>query len=265
MALLTVAMQSRAAHSALANFFNLLIGLLVLGIHSRAYTVGNAFVAEVNVFGKGRTIEFDQLLTIGIVHLVHLAPALGDAAALVDGVVLIGDLAGRDRAVDTYQTTINLDNTSVTTSSVQYVQTGVILDVVPRINPGGLVYMDIQQQVSDASKLLDSNGNPSISTRAVSTQVAVQSGQTVLLGGLIKQNEADSQRRVPWLGRVPGLGWLFSDTQRSHARTELIVLITPKVVSDANTARQVTDEYRQQLQLIRPDALAKPLAVETGS
>lgn len=151
------------------------------------------------------------------------------------------------------QTSINLDNTSVTTSSVQYVQTGVILDVVPRINPGGLVYMDIQQQVSDASKLLDSNGNPSISTRAVSTQVAVQSGQTVLLGGLIKQNEADSQNRVPWLGRVPGLGWLFSDTQRSHARTELIVLITPKVVSDSSTARQITDEYRQQLQLIRLD------------
>ncbi|GHS83054.1 hypothetical protein PAGU2196_38880 [Pseudomonas sp. PAGU 2196] len=80
----------------------------------------------------------------------------------------------------------------------------------------------------------------------------MQSGQTVLLGGLIKQNEADSQSRVPWLGRVPGVGWLFSDTQRSHGRTELIVLITPKVVSDASTARQVTDEYRQQLQLIRP-------------
>ncbi|WP_251962117.1 type II secretion system secretin GspD [Pseudomonas sp. Marseille-Q5299] len=151
------------------------------------------------------------------------------------------------------QTSINLDNTSVTTSSVQYLQTGVILDVLPRINPGGLVYMDIQQQVSDASKLRDSNGNPSISTRAVSTQVAVQSGQTVLLGGLIKQNEAESQSRVPWLGRVPGLGWLFSDTQRSHTRTELIVLITPKVVSNTSTARLVTDEYRQQLQLIRPD------------
>lgn len=150
------------------------------------------------------------------------------------------------------QTSINLDNTAVTTSSVQYVQTGVMLDVVPRINPGGLVYMDIQQQVSDASKNVDDNGNPSISTRAVSTQVAVQSGQTVLLGGLIKQNDTRSDSRVPWLGRVPGLGWLFSDTQRSHGRTELIVLITPKVVSDGATARQVTDEYRQQLQLIRP-------------
>lgn len=150
------------------------------------------------------------------------------------------------------QTTINLDNTSVTTSSVQYVQTGVILNVVPRINPGGLVYMDIQQQVSDASKIVDTNGNPSISTRSVSTQVAVQSGQTVLLGGLIKQDEAQRDNRVPYLGRVPGLGWLFSDKQSSRGRTELIVLITPKVIADGSSARQVTDEYRQQLQLMTP-------------
>ncbi|MDF3202950.1 type II secretion system secretin GspD [Pseudomonas sp. 1912-s] len=149
------------------------------------------------------------------------------------------------------QTTINLDNTSVSTSSVQYVQTGVILDVVPRINPGGLVYMDIQQQVSDASALVDSNGNPSISTRSVSTQVAVQSGQTVLLGGLIKQDETKRDNKVPYLGRVPGIGWLFSDKQSSRGRTELIVLITPRVIGDSETARTVTDEYRQKMQLIQ--------------
>ncbi|WP_458131706.1 type II secretion system secretin GspD [Pseudomonas sp. R3-41] len=150
------------------------------------------------------------------------------------------------------QTTINLDNTSVSTSSVQYIQTGVILDVVPRINPGGLVYMDIQQQVSDASKIVDSNGNPSISTRSVSTQVAVQSGQTILLGGLIKQDEARQDNRVPYLGAIPGLGWLFSDKRSSHDRTELIVLITPKVISDGDAARRVTNEYRQKMQLIKP-------------
>ena len=150
------------------------------------------------------------------------------------------------------QTTINLDNTSVSTSSVQYIQTGVILDVVPRINPGGLVYMDIQQQVSDASKVVDNNGNPSISTRSVSTQVAVQSGQTVLLGGLIKQDESRQGSRVPYLGTVPGLGWLFSNKQSSHGRTELIVLITPKVISDGDAARGVTTEYRQKMQLIQP-------------
>lgn len=152
------------------------------------------------------------------------------------------------------QTTVNTNVSNTTLSSVEYVQTGVILDVVPRINPGGLVYMDIQQQVSDAdnTQAADNNGNPRISTRSVSTQVAVQSGQTVLLGGLIKQDNADSVAAVPYLGRVPGLRWLFGNTSKSKKRTELIVLITPRVVTNNSQARQVTDDYRQQLQLIKP-------------
>ncbi|WP_406822859.1 type II secretion system secretin GspD [Pseudomonas asplenii] len=150
------------------------------------------------------------------------------------------------------QTTINTNTTTISTSSVQYIQTGVILDVVPRINPGGLVYLDIQQQVSDASSTVDANGNPTISTRAVSTQVAVQSGQTVLLGGLIKQNENGSDNSVPYLGRVPGLRWLFGNTHRQRGRSELIVLITPRVITSNSEARQVTDEYRQQMQLMKP-------------
>jgi general secretion pathway protein D len=150
------------------------------------------------------------------------------------------------------QTSINTNNTLVTTNSVQYVQTGVILDVVPRINPGGLVYLDIQQQVSDASKTVDAQGNPTISTRSVSTQVAVQSGETILLGGLIQENRAETDGAVPYLGRIPGLGWLFSNTQRSRGRSELIVLITPRVINSNSQARQITDEYRQQMQLLRP-------------
>ncbi|WP_145139721.1 type II secretion system secretin GspD [Pseudomonas duriflava] len=153
---------------------------------------------------------------------------------------------------------IPITQTAVTTtsestySSVQYVQTGVILDVIPRINPGGLVYMDIQQQVSDASSTTDANGNPSISTRAVTTQVAVQSGQTILLGGLIQQSEAESDNSVPYLSRIPGLHWLFGNTSRSRGRSELIVLITPRVITSTSQASQITDEYRQQLQLIQP-------------
>ena len=151
------------------------------------------------------------------------------------------------------QTTVNTSNSDTTLSSVEYVQTGVILDVLPRINPGGLVYMDIQQQVSDAddSAVTTTQPNPRISSRAVSTQVAVQSGQTVLLGGLIKQDNARSDTRVPGLSRIPGLGWLFGSSSRSRDRTELIVLITPKVVNNPEQARQVTDEYRQQMQVLK--------------
>lgn len=150
------------------------------------------------------------------------------------------------------QTSISTNNTLVTASSVQYIQTGVILDVMPRINPGGLVYMDIQQQVSNASQTTDANGNPTISTRAVSTQVAVQSGETVLLGGLIQEDRSEKVSSVPYLGRVPGLGWLFSNTQRNRGRSELIVLITPKVIMGNSQARRVTDEYREQFQLLKP-------------
>lgn len=156
------------------------------------------------------------------------------------------------------QTTINTGVGAIQTSSVQYVQTGVILNVVPRINPGGLVYMDIQQQVSDATTPASTGStttpapNPTISTRAVSTQVAVQSGQTVLLGGLIKQNQAEIDRSVPYLGKIPILKWLFGTTARNDDRSELIVLITPRVITGTSEARQVTDEYRQRFQLIQP-------------
>lgn len=153
------------------------------------------------------------------------------------------------------QTTVNTGDADTTLSSVEYVQTGVILDVVPRINPGGLVYMDIQQQVSDAQNPTGSSEtpvNPRISTRSVSTQVAVQSGQTVLLGGLIKQDNTESVSAVPYLGKIPGLRWLFGNTGKSKDRTELIVLITPRVITSSSQARQVTDDYRQQMQLLRP-------------
>lgn len=162
------------------------------------------------------------------------------------------------------QTTINTGSSAIQTSSVQYVQTGVILNVVPRINQGGLVYMDIQQQVSDATtptiaaSATAPVANPTISTRAVSTQVAVQSGQTVLLGGLIKQNQKETDTSLPYLGRVPVLKWLFGNTARNDDRTELIVLITPRVITNTSEAREVTDEYRQRFQLIQPALSPRP-------
>jgi general secretion pathway protein D len=157
------------------------------------------------------------------------------------------------------QTTVNTGVSNTTLSSVEYLQTGVILNVVPRINPGGLVYMDIQQQVSDADGTVTVNGNPRISTRSVSTQVAAQSGQTVLLGGLIKQDNSESVSAVPYLGRVPGLGWLFGNRSKSKDRTELLVLITPRVINSGSQARQVTDDYRQQMQLLNTTGVPQAL------
>jgi general secretion pathway protein D len=134
---------------------------------------------------------------------------------------------------------------------VQYINTGVILQVVPRVNPGGLVYLDVSQEVSNPTTQ-DKNGNYTISDRSMQTQVAVQSGQTVLLGGLIQQDEGTSDTGIPGLNRIPFLGRLFGTTSRNRNRTELIVLITPRVIRNSEEARQITDDYQKGFESLKP-------------
>ncbi len=160
------------------------------------------------------------------------------------------------------QTSVNTGiGTATSFSQVSYLSTGVILNVQPRINPGGLVYMNISQEVSqrDTSVALV-NGNPAISQRKLATQVAVQSGQTVLLGGLIQQAEGNADTGIPGLNRVPVLGRLFGTTNRSRNRTELIVLITPRVIRGGADAKQVTDDYQSKFESLEP--LRKPVGTK---
>ncbi|BFI97378.1 MAG: type II secretion system secretin GspD [Rhodanobacter sp.] len=140
---------------------------------------------------------------------------------------------------------------AATTGEVQYLTTGVILKVVPRVNPGGLVYLDVSQEVSTPTTQ-DKNGNYTIADRSMQTEVAVQSGQTVLLGGLIQQNESNDDNGVPGLNRVPILGRLFGTTNRTRNRTELIVLITPRVIRNSEEARQITDDYQREFESLKP-------------
>ncbi len=142
--------------------------------------------------------------------------------------------------------------TDTTASSVTYLPTGVILDVQPRVNPGGLVYLNVHQQVSATQGNANSQGNYTIAQRDVATQVAVQSGQTVLLGGLITQDDEKNNTGVPFLSDIPVLGRLFGTTSRTRNRTELIVLITPKVIRGSEDAKQVTDDYQSKFESLEP-------------
>ncbi|MDF4003902.1 type II secretion system secretin GspD [Luteibacter sp. PPL552] len=151
------------------------------------------------------------------------------------------------------QTFVNTNsNTNNTFGEVEYKDTGVILNVRPRVNPGGLVYMNVSQVVSSPGAKDPTSGNFPINQREVATQVAVQSGQTVLLGGMIQQNDDLTDTGIPGLNRIPIFGRLFGSTSRSSARTELLVLITPKVISDGSDAKQVTDEYQRKFESLRP-------------
>ena len=160
------------------------------------------------------------------------------------------------------QTSVNPGVGTAVYNQVNYLNTGVILNVQPRVNPGGLVYLNIQQQVSSPT-YQSNNANPTISQRSMGTQVAVQSGQTVLLGGLIQQQDGNTDSGIPGLNRVPVLGRLFGTTNRNRTRTELIVLITPRVIGSSEEAKQITDEYQQKFESLAP--LRQPQAAVPAS
>jgi general secretion pathway protein D len=143
-------------------------------------------------------------------------------------------------------------NTTGNYNQTSYLDTGVILQVKPRVNPGGLVYLEVSQEVSKPGVTNSPSGNPPINTRNLDTSIAVQSGDTILLGGLISEDDQTSEDGVPGLSRIPIIGKLFGSTKTENQRTELIVLITPQVMSNSEEARAITEEYRRQFKSLTP-------------
>jgi general secretion pathway protein D len=155
-------------------------------------------------------------------------------------------------------------------NSVEYRDTGIILKITPRVNSGGLVLLDIAQEVSDvlpesASSAASGIDSPTIEQRKISTSVAVQDGETVALGGLIKNEVQKGRSTIPLLGNIPVLGHLFGDTTGGLIRTELVVLLTPHVVRTPVDARAVTKELRDKIHLAAPPPPPKPPSARHGS
>ncbi len=133
-------------------------------------------------------------------------------------------------------------------SSIEYRDTGVTLEITPRVNASGLVVLDIIQEVSDAVSTDTSNlESPTIQQRRIESTVAVQSGESVALGGLIRDRRIDNVTGIPLLSSIPILGNLFKTTSEDVFRTELLVLITPHVVRNFDEARAVTEELRARM------------------
>jgi len=134
-------------------------------------------------------------------------------------------------------------------NSVDYHSTGVIMQVTPRVNSGGLVSLDIAQEVSDVAAAATNTvaGSPTFDDQTFRTRVAVQDGQTVGMAGLIRDNVSNDNSGIPFLKDIPILGTLVSTQSNSRMRTELLVLITPHVVHDQRDARALTEDLRSQL------------------
>ena len=154
-------------------------------------------------------------------------------------------------------TTFNTDtNTNGTISQVQYLQTGKILKVRPRVTKDGMVFLDIVQEVSSADSVAtdckDTACNPRISVSKLKTEAAVQSGQTVMLAGLIDDQVERGSSGIPGLSRIPVIGGLFGTQKSNKSRSETIILITPTIVRDAQEAADLTDEYSRRFRAMEP-------------
>jgi general secretion pathway protein D len=134
-----------------------------------------------------------------------------------------------------------------TVTTNQYIDTGVLLTVTPRINAGGRVTMEINQEVSSANRAVTGNNNPDIDNRKAQTTVNVASGETMVLAGLIRDDRSRATSGVPYLSKIPFIGGLFGTQSRTNNRTELVVLITPTVITNNEEARNLTDELRKKL------------------
>lgn len=141
-----------------------------------------------------------------------------------------------------------LTNNALIVNSVDYRETGVILDVVPRVNTGGLVSLDIAQEVSDVQTTSSSTINsPTFFERRIRSRIVVQDGQTIGLAGLIRDNVSRDNTGIPYLKDIPILGSLFGTQTNTRQRTELLVLITPHVLENQRDAQALTQDLREKL------------------
>ena len=136
---------------------------------------------------------------------------------------------------------------SFITQSITYKDTGVLLSVTPSVNAGGLISMDISQQVTDVGARDEVTQQRSFQTRQIQTRVAVRSGESIVLGGLIRENDSNTRSGLPGLADVPLLGALFSNTSNLRDRTELLVLMTPRALEDDDQLRSASAEMRERM------------------
>ncbi len=133
------------------------------------------------------------------------------------------------------------------TENFQYRDTGVKLNVRPSVNAGRLVTMDVEQSVTDVGTVDSATGQRTFLERNIMSRVAVRSDESVVLGGLIRENASSTDSGVPLLHRIPVVGSLFGTTSNENRRTELLVIITPRVIANESELREVSNELRSQV------------------
>lgn len=136
-------------------------------------------------------------------------------------------------------------------SSIQYLDTGILLNVTPRVNSGGRITLEVAQEVSEAAATQTSGiDSPTITKRTAQSVVTTQSGETLIFAGLIQNKRTFSTSGIPILSKIPVLGGLFGTQGYRDEKTELVLLITPKLIADVANARDALDELRRKMPML---------------
>jgi general secretion pathway protein D len=148
--------------------------------------------------------------------------------------------------------------TGSVTTGVSNTSTGIGLNITARVTPSGIVTMIINQNISDpeatnSTTSGSSIASPSFATKSISTQVTVQDGDTIAIGGQIQESTTSALAGIPLLDRIPIVGALFGSRSYTKERTELIMFLTPHVIFDSNQMVDATDELRDKIKLLRKD------------
>jgi general secretion pathway protein D len=144
-------------------------------------------------------------------------------------------------------TVLTTSNTVVNT--IDYRNTGIILRVSPRISVNGNVRLDVEQEISNVPTNTSTTANltPTVSERKVKSSILVANGQTVLLAGLISEQQNGTRNGIPGLDQIPGLGDAFGHQDNATTRTELIIFIRPQIIRNGSEAHIVAEELRSKL------------------
>ena len=148
--------------------------------------------------------------------------------------------------VPTFDQQVETDGGRIT-QAVPYRDTGVKLTVKPAVNAGGLVTMDVEQSVTDVGEIDSATGQRAFLERNIMSRVAVRSNESVVLGGLIRENATSGTSGVPFLHKLPVVGGLFGTIEDTDRRTELLVIITPRALYNESELREVSREMRSQV------------------
>jgi general secretion pathway protein D len=217
------------------------------GLASVAGSVSNAFINRAFPgFNFLIGSETQPSLILDALHTVTSVKVLSNPSLVVINnqvaTLQVGDVVPVSTGSATVLTT---SNTVVNT--IDYRNTGIILRVSPRISVNGNVRLDVEQEISNVSPTSASSLTPTVSERKVKSSISVATGQTVLLAGLISEQQNGTRSGIPLLDQIPGLGDAFGHQDNSTARTELIIFIRPQIIRDGSDAHVVAEELRSKL------------------